>query len=185
MTVSAAVMSAAERERAVGRDQRERVRGREVLLGHEVRHRRVLRRAPEQGEDLDEERDDDQQPEAVHERQRRDQRGPPEVAADHHLAPVEPVDDHAAERREEEAGHHPDGDDEAERGGRAVRDAVGQLARMAKNPTQSPRLEKTWASQSLKNGRVPKSRHGAGGIECSSEEGGMKGAGSGLTHSSD
>ena len=30
--------------------------------------------------------------------------GPAEVAADHHLAPVEPVDDHAAERREEEPG---------------------------------------------------------------------------------
>ena len=53
--------------------------------------------------------------------------------------------------------------------------------RIAKKPTQSPRLEKTWASQSLKNGRVPKSRHGAGGIECSSDEGGMKGADSGLT----
>ena len=42
----------------------------------------------------------------------------------------------------------------------------------------------TCASQSLKNGRVPKSRHGAGGIECSSDEGGMNGAGSGLTHAS-
>ena len=42
----------------------------------------------------------------------------------------------------------------------------------------------TCASQSLKNGRVPKSRHGAGGIGCSSDEGGMNGAGSGLTRSS-
>ena len=57
--------------------------------------------------------------------------------------------------------------------------------RIAKKPTQSPRLENTCASQSLKNGRVPKSRHGAGGIECSSDEGGMNGAGSGLTHASD
>src|SRR4051812_44227994 len=56
--------------------------------------------------------------------------------------------------------------------------------RIAMKPTQSPRLEKTCASQSLKNGRVPKSRQGAGGIECSSEEGGMNGAGSGLTHAS-
>ncbi len=57
--------------------------------------------------------------------------------------------------------------------------------RMAKKPTQSPRLEKTCASQSLKNGRVPNSRHGAGGIECSSDEGGMNGADSGLTRPSD
>jgi len=55
------------------------------------------------------------------------------------------------------------------------------MLRIAKNATQSPRLEKTWESQSLKNGRVPKSRHGAGGIDVSSDEGGMKGAGSELT----
>ena len=64
----------ADRERAVGRDERQGVGRRELVLGHEVRHRRVLRRAPEQRHDLDEERRDHEQPEAAHERDRADQR---------------------------------------------------------------------------------------------------------------
>ena len=45
----------------------------------------------------------DEQPELSTNGSVADERGAAEVAAHHHLAPVEPVDDHAAERREEEA----------------------------------------------------------------------------------
>ena len=57
-------------------------------------------------------------------------------------------------------GSHADADDEAERGRRVVRDLGGRCRGSRRSPTQSPRLENTCASQSLKNGREPKSRHG-------------------------
>ena len=121
------VIARRERERAVRRDQRERVRGREVLLGHEVRHRRVLRRAPQQGEDLDEERDDAPA-----------SRGCRRTAASRSARPARGRSTTITLRRSNRStmtppsvarkkpGHHPHRDHEAERGGRAVRDAVGQ-----------------------------------------------------------
>ena len=50
------------------------------------------------------------------------------------------------------------------------------IARIATSPIQSPRLETTCASQSRKNDCVPNTRHGAGGIGGSSASGGMNGA---------
>src|SRR5215471_2519657 len=56
-------------------------------------------------------------------------------------------------------------------------DTRAAIARIAMIPIQSPRLDTTWATQSLKNERVPKTRQNAGGTPVSSGDGGMKGAG--------
>ena len=75
----------ADEERAVRGDEPERVRRRELLgILHDVRDRRVLRRAPQQREDLDQERDHDQPEQVVPERQHQSSRPATDVAADHH-----------------------------------------------------------------------------------------------------
>ena len=61
----------AERKRRVRGDEPERVGRRELIGLDDVGHRRVLRRAPHQREDLDQERDQHQLDEVVEERQER------------------------------------------------------------------------------------------------------------------
>src|SRR5215207_8304930 len=56
-------------------------------------------------------------------------------------------------------------------------DTRAAIARIAMIPIQSPRLDTTWATQSLKNERVPKTRQNAGGRPVSSGDAGMNGAG--------
>ena len=153
--------------------------------GTKCGHRRVLRRPPQQREDLDEERDDHQQPEAVDERQRRDA-ARPRPRSQHTItlrrSNRSTITPPSVARKKPGTMRTPD--HEAERGRRAVR-RPGRRARGSRRSRPSrPGSRTTCASQSLKNGRVPNSRHGAGGIECSSDEGGMNGAGSGLTHAS-
>ena len=92
----------AEGEGGVRGDEPERVRRRELVGLDDIGHRRVLRRAPHQREDLDRERDEHQADEVVEERQQPQQHGPAEVAGDHHLAAVPTVDQRAADRREHE-----------------------------------------------------------------------------------
>ena len=82
--------------------------------------------------------------------------GAPDVAQHHHLAAVQPVDEHAADGAEQEARaacgrHH-----EADRGPE-LSDTLAAIARIAKSPIQSPRLETNCAEQSRKNarGRTP------------------------------
>ena len=55
-------------------------------------------------------------------------------------------------------------------------DTRAAMARIAMSPIQSPVLEMTWATQSRKYDRVPKTRQGAGGTGAASGRGGMKGA---------
>ena len=62
-----------DRERAVRRGERQRVRRRQLLVRHQVRHRRRLRGAPHQREDLEPERDQQQPTEVLDERQQQEQ----------------------------------------------------------------------------------------------------------------
>ena len=122
-----------ERKRSVRGHEGQRVRRRELVLGHEMRNGRILRRSPQHRHDLEEERGHDQQREAVDKGQRADERGAPEVTQHHDLASVETVDDDPTHGREEEPGQHPRAHDQADRRGRPIR----ELARNSKDGDQA------------------------------------------------
>ena len=144
-----------DRERAVRRGERQGVRRLQLLLGDEVRHRRRLRRSPQQRQDLETERDEEEAGQVLDEREEEQEARATDVAEHHHLAPVEPVDDHPADGGEEEA-----------RDTRVVMtrltaapelfDTRAAIARMAIRPIQSPRLDTTCAIQSRRKGLLSK-----------------------------
>ena len=112
-----------ERERAVRRDERQRVRGRELVVVDEVRHRRVLRRTPQQRQDLEQKREHDE-PGRLSTRTGAARAAPRARCRTRTitLAAVEPVDDDAADRREEEPRQHAGQHHEARPRRRVVRD---------------------------------------------------------------
>ena len=124
-----------ERERAVGRGERERVGGGEVVVGHEVRDLGVLRRPPQQGEHLERERRQHEADDVVHERQAGQHGGPAEVAADHDPLAVPAVDEDAGDGPEEEAGHDAGGHHQGDGpGAGAAADGGGQQDDGARSP---------------------------------------------------
>jgi hypothetical protein len=90
-----------DRRDAVGRDQAELVGRLDLVAAHQVRHRRVLGRHPEQAHAFDQEAGGQQPWHRVHDRDRQEQHEPDEVGDDHRAPPVEPVDERASERAEE------------------------------------------------------------------------------------
>ena len=85
-----------------------------IGIRDDVRDRRVLRRAPQQREDFDEERQHDEAEHAVPERQQHDQHTAADVARHHHRLAVPAVNERAADRREEDARHHARGHHETD-----------------------------------------------------------------------
>jgi len=106
---------AGDGESPVRGDERQRVRGRQLISRHEVRHRCFLRRRPEQGADLEKKRGEHESPHGVDERQGREHQAAADVAAHHDLLAVPTIDEDARELAQEEAGDESRGHDERDR----------------------------------------------------------------------
>ena len=107
---------------AVGRDQAELVGRFDLVAAHQVGHRRVLRRHPEQADALDQEAHHEQPDQRaalvdpqVRERDRQEEHEADEVGDHHRLAPVEPVGEHPGQRAEQDRRQQLDDEHAAQR----------------------------------------------------------------------
>ena len=144
---------------AVGGDQAELVGRLDLVAPHQVRHRRVLGRHPEQAHALDQEARDQQPGQRCVSTTRcasgmQEQPEPDRVGDDHRAPPVEPVGERAGQRAEHDRRQQLHDQHAAESVVLrlvAVRRLVASAV-VASSPSQSPRLDSAVEYQSRRNG---------------------------------